>query len=182
MDRPSATDEHGPVEPEELLDSLELPPGYKAELVEGKIVVTPPPNNEHESFFAEVTYNFNVAGWRVSGNTGLITPLGRFIPDLTVVRREFFKRAPLEHWLDPEGVALVAEITSSHPSIDRDAKRRGYAAAKIPIYLLIDREAKESVLFSEPEHGDYAVTARRPIDEPIPLPEPFSFTLEDFLN
>ena len=182
VERPSATeDEHEPVEPEELLDSLELPPGYKAELIEGNIVVTPPPGTEHEGYFVETTYQFNAQGWRVSGNTGLLTPLGRFTPDLTVARRGFFSRDEPDGWRRSDGVALVAEITSSDPTHDRDSKRRGYAAAKIPLYLLIDRKAKEAVLFSEPARGDYAAVARRPIDEPIPLPEPFSFTLEDIL-
>jgi Uma2 family endonuclease len=181
MERPSATDEHEPVEPEKLLDSLELPPGYRAELIEGDIVVTPPPNAEHEGYFAETTFQFNMHGWRVSGNTGLLTPLGRFQPDLTVARRGYFSRDEPGAWRSAEGVTLVVEITSSNPSNGRDSKRRGYAAAKIPLYLLIDRKAKETALFSEPSRADYTVTARRPIDDPIPLPEPFSFTLEDFL-
>src|SRR6266702_660771 len=181
MERPSATDEHGPLEPEGLLDSLELPPGYKAELIEGDIVVTRPPGAEHEGSFAETNYQFNMQGWRVSGNTGLLTPLGRFLPDLTVARRGYFSRDEPSGWRSPDGVALVVEITCSNPDKDRGAKRRGYAGAGIPLYLLIDRKAKQTVLFSEPRDGDYAVTARSPIDEPIPLPEPFSFTLEDFL-
>ena len=180
MERPSATDERRTPEPEELLDTLELPPGYKAELVEGKIIVTPPPSNEHQDFFVSVAYDFNVAGWRASGNTGVITPLGNFIPDLTVARKEFFRRTPNEHWLQPDGIALVGEITSTNALIDRETKRRGYAQAQIPLYLLIDRKAKETVLFSDPKKDDYGTTSRRPIDEPVPLPEPFSFTLEDF--
>ena len=76
---------------------------------------------------------------------------------------------------------MVVEVTSSNASTDRDEKRRGYAAAKIPLYLLIDRQRKESVLFSEPMRGDYTTADRRPIDEPVPLPEPFSFTLEGLL-
>jgi Uma2 family endonuclease len=180
MDRPSATDEHWNPEPEELLDSLELPPGYKAELIERDIVVTPPPSGDHEGYFAEVTHHFNINGWRVSGNTGLAVPLGNFIPDLTVARKEYFRApAPSDGWRSPEGVALVAEITSSNPSNDRDSKRRGYAQAEIPLYLLIDRKAKETVLFSHPEKGDYVAAARRRITDPIALPAPFSFTLED---
>jgi len=184
MERPSASDEHDSPEPEELLDSLELPPGYKAELVEGDIIVTPPPNMEHEGYFVETTARFIENGWRVSGSLGLVTPLGLFEPDLTVALREYFanqKPGGWRTWQNPDGVALVVEITSTNPLKDRDSKRRGYAGAKIPLYLLIDRKAKETVLFSEPARGDYAVVARRPIDEPIPLPEPFSFTLEDIL-
>jgi Uma2 family endonuclease len=179
MEPPSTTDEQESAEQLALLDSLELPPGYKAELIEGDIVVTPPPNMDHEGYFAELSYHFNIHGWRVSDGLGLVTPLGRFIPDLTVARKEYFAKDGPEGWQDPDGVALVVEITSSNPTQDRDPKRRGYAAAKIPLYLLIDRKAKVAVLFSEPDHGDYAVMTRRPIGDPIPLPEPFSFTLED---
>ena len=186
MDRSSATAENDGRELEELLDTLELPPGYKAELAAGKIIVAPPPTNEHQNYVAEFTYDFNVAGWRTSGTSGLITPLCRYIPDLTVARKEFFRATPLDHWLNPKGVALVAEVTSSNPDKDkdrdRDDKRRGYAEAKIPLYLLIDRKAKETVLFSKPETGDYAVADRRPIDKEVPLPQPFSFTLKDFPN
>jgi Uma2 family endonuclease len=181
MDRPSTTDERDRSELEELLDSLELPPGYRAEIIEGDIVVTPPPGAEHEGYFVETSYQFNVHGWRVSGHTGLVTPLGLFEPDLTVARREYFANHKPRSWRSPDGVALVVEITSSNPLKDRESKRCGYAQAKIPLYLLIDRDTEETVLFSEPAHGDYQVVARRPIDEPIPLPEPFSFTLEDIL-
>jgi Uma2 family endonuclease len=173
MEKPQALDE--------LLDSLELPPGYKAETTEGQITVTPPPNDEHESVFAELTYQLNVKGWRVSGNSGLITPLGHFIPDLTVARKEYFTATSGTSWRNPEGVALVAEITSSNPSADRDGKRRGYATVGIPLYLLVDREAKQTILFSAPARGDYRTISSRPITEQIDLPVPFGFSLEDIV-
>ena len=179
MEQPSATDEHDGPEPEELLDSLELPPGYKAELIEGDIVVTPAPSFGHEAYLARMSHRFYANGWSLSGNLGVATPLGRFIPDMTVVARDYWERDSEESWQSSDGIAMVVEVTSSNPSNDRDSKRRGYAAAQIPLYLMIDRQRKETVLFSEPSDGDYAVTARRPIGEPIPLPEPFSFALED---
>ena len=176
MEKPDAI----PQSLEAVMDELELPLGYKAELIEGEISVVPPPNGEHEAFFVQLNYEFHrQGGWRVSGGTGLITPLGRFIPDLTVARREFFLPAPQDHWRHPEGVELVAEITSSNPSNDRDAKRRGYAAAGIPLYLLVDRANKQTILFSQPQRGDYRGRDFRPITGPVPLPAPFDFTLED---
>jgi Uma2 family endonuclease len=181
MDPSSVTDELWNPRANELLDSLELPPGFKAELIEGDIVVTPAPDEEHEAYFVETSARLIENGWRASGNYGLVTPLGMFQPDLTVARREFFARRERRNYRSPDGVALVVEITSSNPSNDRDSKRRGYARAKIPLYLLIDRKAERTVLFSEPEQGDYAVADRRPIGEPVPLPEPFAFTLEDYL-
>ena len=81
----------------------------------------------------------------------------------------------------PDGVALVVEITSSNPTVDRDAKRRGYAAAKVPLYLLVDREEKQTVLFSAPARGDYRTVSSRPITEQVDLPAPFGFAVEDFI-
>jgi len=178
MEKPDAI----PQSLEAVLDELKLPLGYKAELIEGEISVTPPPNGEHEGFFARLNREFNRKGDRlVSGGTGLITPLGRFIPDLTVVSPEYFYTDPQERWRQTKGIELVVEITSSNPSNDRDAKRRGYAAASIPLYLLVDRKDKQTILFSKPQRGDYRVREPRPISEPIPLPAPFDFTLKDFV-
>jgi hypothetical protein len=172
MEKPQALDD--------VLDSLELPPGYKAETIEGHISVTPPPNSEHEGMFASLTRQFTRKDWWVSANTGLITPLGRYIPDLTVVAdRNFFEGGLTESWRSPEAVALVVEITSSDPGADRDTKRRGYASAGIRFYLLVDREAKQTVLFSAPARGDYQTVSSRPITEPVDLPAPFGFSLED---
>lgn len=179
MERPRTTDELGPLELEALLESLDLPPGSKAEIIEGEVVVTPAPSFEHESYFARLSHQLNVSGWSVSGNLGVLTPLGRFIPDMTVVALDYWERDSDEGWQPADGIAMVVEITSTNPSNDRDAKRRGYARAGVPLYLLIDRQRKESVLFSEPEKADYAARARRALGEPIPLPAPFSFALED---
>jgi len=173
MEKPQALDD--------VLDSLELPPGYKAETIEGQITVTPPPNDEHELVFAELTYQLNAQGWRVSGNSGLLTPLGRFIPDLTVARKQYFTATSGVSWRNPEGVALVVEITSSNPSADRDAKRRGYGAAGIPLYLLVDRDAKQTILFSAPARGDYHTVSSRPITEQVDLPDPFGFAVEELV-
>jgi Uma2 family endonuclease len=182
MEPASATDELWNPRAKTLLESLELPPGFKAELIEGDIVVTPPPGGDHEGYFSDVAYELGRQGWRHSGNIGLITPLGKFIPDLTVARREYIiAPAPPSGWRDPTGVALVVEITSSNPSNDRDSKRRGYAQAGIPVYLLIDRHAKETVVFSEPQHGDYSAAEHCTLAGPIPLPEPLNFTLEGLL-
>ena len=178
MERPHDVDGEQGLTPEALLDSMELPPGYKAELIEGDIVMSPPPDEEHEETFAEINHQFNARGWRVSGNYGLATPRGRFLPDLTVAPREFFARRTGENWRSPERAALVVEITSTNPGKDRDAKRRGYAAAGIPLYLLVDRGRQETVLFTDPQHGDYRRALPHPSGQAIPLPAPFSFPLE----
>lgn len=170
-----------PVDLDEVLDVLEIPLGYKAESLEGRIVLTGLLGGGHEGVVVELSYRFARNGWLVSARSGLITPLGRFIPDLTVADEAFFAAGTGVWWRSPEGGGLVAEVTSSHPSLDRDGKRRGYAAAGIPLYLLVDREAKRTVLFSGPGRGDYRTVSTRLIAEPVELPAPFGFALEDFV-
>jgi Uma2 family endonuclease len=178
MERPSKTDMSP--EPEALLDSLDLPPGQKAELIEGDIVVSPAPTAVHQQLLMRISRPMVIADWDPHWDVGVaISPDRYFIPDLTVVPCGFEFSNPEGSWQSPLGIEMVVEVTSSNPDKDRNAKRRGYAAVGIPLYLLIDRDRKETVLFSEPRDGEYAVTARRPFGEPIPLPEPFSFALED---
>jgi Uma2 family endonuclease len=85
-------------------------------------------------------------------------------------------------WGSPEGIAMLSEITASYRDTDRVDKRRAYAAAGIPLYLLVDRENRETVLFSRPdvEAQDYRADVRVPFGSDLELPPPFSFTLTDF--
>ncbi|WP_035850256.1 Uma2 family endonuclease [Kitasatospora azatica] len=72
--------------------------------------------------------------------------------------------APIAHfagqgeWADPDGVLMTVEITSYDPDTDRRdrvEKPAAYAAAGIPVYLLIDRDSCDTVIHSEPEGGKY---------------------------
>nr|WP_095874469.1 Uma2 family endonuclease [Streptomyces sp. TLI_235] len=169
-------------EDEQILRSfleLDTPAGFKAELVEGEIVVTPPPSGSHETAFALLNRQFirnSTIDLDIAGNKGLIVPGGRCIPDGTVSPVGHFEDA--ESWADPAGVLLVFEITSSNPAKDREAKRLGYAAAGIPCYLLIDRSDRSARLFTDPADGDYTAHVQVPFGKPLDLPTPFSFTLD----
>jgi Uma2 family endonuclease len=167
---------------EALMDELELPPGFTAELIEGEIVATPPPNLQHETVIARLTRMINRrTDFLASSGVGLVTPRGRFIPDLTVAAEEYFLATPGEYWNDTAGVLLVAEVTSWGGAKDRGAKALGYGAAGIPLYLLIDRAAKETVLFSEPRGGEYQNREAFDITAGVPLPAPFGFTVEGLI-
>ncbi|MEU5241552.1 Uma2 family endonuclease [Streptomyces lydicus] len=185
-----------PAQDDTLLEgflALETPNGFRAELIEGEIVVTPPPDGDHEDYLSVILRQVlreSATDMDSSGHKGLLLPAGadgrppnHVIPDATIAPRalRLFRGAP--SWMPGDGVAMVVEVTSTNPLKDREAKRLCYARAGIPLYLLVDRDKATVTLFSEPENADYSGSHTQPFGKPVPLPAPFSFDLDtaDFL-
>ncbi|MCX5559179.1 Uma2 family endonuclease [Streptomyces sp. NBC_00038] len=167
------------------LFSAAAPEGWRVELVEGEIYVVPPANGEHEGIVSEVVEqviarrtdrtlrNYTGIGLNVPG----ASETGHVIPDLVVAPKGSFHDE--EEWHAPSGVLLVAEVTSdSTAARDREKKIRGYARAGIPIYLLIDREEGEVVVYSEPSGDDYTKGPKHKLGLAVPLPAPLGFELD----
>lgn len=187
---------HEPLTQEDVLLegflALDTPEGFRAELIEGEIVVTPPPDGDHEDYIGLIVTQV-VRGSRTdmqfSGNKGLklksggSCPKNHAIPDGTFAPTRLRLYRGADPWMPCEGVALILEVTSTRPHADREAKRRCYARGSIPLYLLVDREASSITLFSTPERDDYREQCTRPLGKPLSLPAPFDFDLDtaDFL-
>jgi Uma2 family endonuclease len=172
--------------------ALDTPEGFRAELVEGEIVVTPPPDGDHEDYISLIVSQVirrSRTDMQFSGNKGLklksggACPKNHAIPDGTFAPGHLRLFRGADPWMPCEGVAMVTEVTSTKPQADREAKRRCYARGGIPLYLLIDREASSITLFSDPEKDDYRQHCTLPFGKPLALPEPFAFELDttDFL-
>ncbi|WSL78701.1 Uma2 family endonuclease [Kitasatospora sp. NBC_01266] len=179
-----------PTQEEILLEdflSLATPEGFRAELIEGEISVSPPTDGEHEHYLSKVVRQIiknSAVEMDVSGHKGLLLtrggrcPKNHAIPDLTFApedRRLFLGAPP---WMPPDGVAMVVEVTSGKPVQDRIAKRHCYARGGIPLYLLIDREESKATVFSAPEGEEYTASHLAPFGKPLPLPAPFDFELD----
>ncbi|WP_310712739.1 Uma2 family endonuclease [Streptomyces lydicus] len=97
--------------------------------------------------------------------------------------------APVAHfagqgeWADPEGVLMTLEVTSYDGDTerrDRQEKPAAYAAAGIPVHLLVDRDRCELVVHTSPapERGCYLDVHRAPFGEQVALPDPVGLTLD----
>ncbi|CAL9598666.1 hypothetical protein SUDANB151_05368 [Streptomyces sp. enrichment culture] len=186
---------HEPITQDLLLEwflALDTPEGFRAELIEGEIVVTPPPDGDHEDCIGLIVsqvHRRSVTDMQFSGNKGLklknadglladhVIPDGTFAPAASRLYRG------AEPWMPCDGVSLVLEVTSSKPKADRETKRRAYARGDIPFYLLVDRQESSITLFSDPGHDDYRQHCTVALGKPLTLPAPFSFDLDttDFL-
>lgn len=172
-----------PVEDAFFAASAAVPRGWRVELIEGQVHVTPPANGEHEEIVGNLNdqvYEHDKSLMRYTG-IGLELPGAagpdRVIPDVVVAPKGSY-RDELE-WHDPAPALLVAEVTSpSTGGNDREKKLRGYARAEIPVYVLVDREAGITAVYSEPQDGKYGRSVQVRLGKKVMLPKPFDFELD----
>lgn len=173
-------------------EELDVPEGWRAEIIEGGLFFVAPPTIEHAHIVSTIqkeiyrktfTDDGELADSSIHQTVDVRIPLrsGVFIPDLSVL-----PYAALAY--DPETMMsdalLVVEVTSkSTAKRDRGPKLWGYAHAGVPLYLLVDRwdpdgDKGEVTLFSDPENGRYTSITKVPFGKELLLPAPFDLTLD----
>ncbi|ORT58852.1 Uma2 family endonuclease [Streptomyces sp. CB03238] len=163
------------------------PEGWRVELIEGDIHVTPPPNGENETILSEMNRQVipKLPDNRLLTYTGIGLNLpgasrtGHVEPDFVIALRGSI--APEAYYHDPSGVLLVCEVTSrSTAANDRAKKILGYARAGIPVYLLIDRQVEGGAIFvySKPEGDSYTRQEKYTSSQTVPLPDPLGFEID----
>jgi len=176
-------------QPEVTLEEFEAfdaaaPEGLHVELINGRVLVTPAPDGDHDEnvVFLRDQFEARDPGMRLYHERGLAVPAyrsGRARVDGAVAPRGYFRGQP--SWADPAGVLLVVEVTSGSKAdaeADRVDKRDAYAQAALPVYLLVDRHRGEVVVHWEPEGGRYRHSDKAVFGAKLRLPEPFGFNLD----
>lgn len=163
-------------------ETFDPPEGSKSEVIGGNIVVSPSPPGRHNLIHSRLHRLLDSAlptGLLVTDTVTLdLTATGeRYVPDLLVIQEEALDS---DEWLFPaKDAELVVEIVSpSNAAQDRVVKVRGYAASGVPVYLLVDPLERTVTLFTEPADGSYRAVHRVPFGDPLPLPAPFTGTLD----
>jgi Uma2 family endonuclease len=156
----------------------------RLELIHGKLGVKAVPDGDHDEIIRWVMkqclqqrpglWMYTEQGLRVE-----MYRTGRARPDGVLAPEESF--AGQSEWADPAPVLMAVEVTSYDSDTDardRRDKVRAYAETGIPVYLLIDRDSCEALVYSEPADGIYSRLVRRPFGDPVEIPAPVGMVLD----
>lgn len=175
--------------PQMLVEEFEqlartAPETVTLEFIDGKLEVKPVPDGDHDELIMWVQEQcmqhrpdlrlYRERGLKIEGYRK-----GRARPDGVLAPRRHF--AGHGEWSDPDGILMTVEVTSHDPGTDRRdrvEKCDGYAAAGIPVYLLVDREEGSVAVHSEPADGRYRVRVSRPFGDRIEIPAPVGFVMD----
>ncbi|WP_327344297.1 Uma2 family endonuclease [Streptomyces europaeiscabiei] len=178
--------EHRPQMSVEEFEELErhAPETVRLEFIQGRVVVKPVPDGNHSEIVAWLQrqcMQHRPELW-LHGERGLQTERyrkGRARPDGVLVPVGRFKGHG--EWSETGSALMAVEVTSYDADAgqrDRVEKPDGYAAAGIPVYLLIDRDDCTVTVFTEPEDGRYRQQVNKPFGAAVKLPEPVNITLD----
>lgn len=166
---------------------IDAPKNWRAEIIDGEIVMTPPPAGPHHTtvgLLTEMLVPAKPSGCGVFHTLGVVIPtsLGGYIPDLCVVPYDRLPESPDgAGYVPADAVLLAVEVTSKrNADHDRKAKKWGYAHGGVPLYLLVDRfddDGPVISLFSSPIDGAYQETITVRFGKPINLPAPFDLEI-----
>ncbi|SEQ02453.1 Uma2 family endonuclease [Streptomyces radiopugnans] len=159
------------------------PETVRLEFVNGKLEVKPVPDGDHGAIIMWLLKQcmrqrpelalYPEQGIKVEKYRG-----GRARPDGALVPEDHF--AGQGEWAEPGGVLMTVGVTSYDPDTDRRdrvEKRDAYAAAGIPVHLLVDRDDHSVTVHSEPEGGTYRSRTTRPYGAVVEIPDPVGITL-----
>ncbi|GHE13100.1 Uma2 family endonuclease [Streptomyces alanosinicus] len=161
-------------------------PGRRVEILQGRLIVTPPPDGSHALSLTWLVEAFGGAGARKVG-LRYVQGIGLWLPDLpddfavpdfSVVDEDFRDAHVQKNCYAPNVFRLVVEVTSSNWSDDLGPKVECYAQAGLPVYLIVDRKHDEVLLYTDPADGEYPAPVRFERGQTVPLPESVGVTLD----
>jgi Uma2 family endonuclease len=165
------------------LDKLDLPDGYRAEIIKGNIVVSP----WSKGYFSRVMKlvrrqleDYLPEGHLIDSSPLLFVFPGverAYGPDIYAAHERTLETD--SNRLDGEGLSFVAELTSpSTRNDDLNDKVEVYGNAGVPVYLVLDMQQEEASLFLGPYEKGYKSRLTKPFGEKLYIPDPFGCELD----
>ncbi|MEU1310030.1 Uma2 family endonuclease [Streptomyces cinnamoneus] len=156
----------------------------RAEMLDGHLIVSPPQDFAHSTAVLEVAFQLKAAavphvdlgsGYATTPGTG---PRTLVLPDVAVMSRkptasDIAHRTPDAVWYSTGILAMAVEVTSDNHEIDTGPKHRAYAAAGVPVYVIVHRQRGRVFVHTDRAGSRYLTTASRKLGDKLPLPAPY---------
>lgn len=167
----------------QTLDTLEVPDGYRAEIIGGNIVMSPWSKGFYLDIMESLAEQLKAhapEGHRVSQAPFLYVfpKVGRaYGPDIHVADAAATRIRSVH--LPGEALSLVAELTSEGTAdFDREDKVEVYGKAGVPVYVLVDMLKDRVTVYSKPAEGGYQCLTQIPFGDTVRVPAPFDCDLD----
>ncbi|MEU6662444.1 Uma2 family endonuclease [Streptomyces sp. NPDC046821] len=176
--------------------AMELPEGYHAEIIEGAIEVSPTGRFSHGQIINllrdELVFFLKETDFVARNDINVVHKGSAWVPDLFIVPRDVDRFVTADGLgITAAAVRLVVEVVSPgkrNQDRDRVRKRREYARAGIPVYVIIDdHDAQGTVtVLTEPrsDKGDWVGVHQVPYGTEVIIPEgpAKGFTLDEAIT
>ncbi|WP_107123086.1 Uma2 family endonuclease [Streptomyces caeruleatus] len=167
----------------QLWKAMELPEGYRAEIIEGAIEVSPTGRRSHAQVVNRLrnalTWFLGEGEHAAFQDTNVIHQRRGWIPDVLIAPEDLEPHGDEEDLgVAASAVSLIVEVVSPgkrNQDRDRVRKRREYARAGIPVYVIIDdydSHGTVTVLTEpDPDKADWVGVHRVPYGTEVTIPE-----------
>jgi Uma2 family endonuclease len=167
----------------ELLEELDVPEGFRAEIFGGSIVVTPWSQGYYLDIMDSLVEQLRPhlpEGHRISQAPCLyVFPEASraYGPDVHVADAQATRIRSYK--LPGHALSLVAELTSPS-SADKDGRDKveRYGKSGVPVYLLVDMLQESLMVYAKPDDHGYRVCSQVTFGEKVHIPEPFDCELD----
>ena len=156
----------------ERLENMPVPEGYKVEIVEGAIYMSPQ-RDVHWQTIRLILWALEDRFGRsakVVSDVRIDFPghLNGLAPDVAKLRDGAEKNSE-GRWL-PQDVEFIAEVISKDTARnDYGTKKTAYALAEVPVYLIADPYQGRCHIYTHPKGGDYTTETRVSFGEDLDL-------------
>ncbi|WP_432141485.1 Uma2 family endonuclease [Streptomyces sp. bgisy084] len=169
----------------ERLEQMHIPPGYKAEIVEGTIYMAPQRGTHWETILDIVEHlRTRYPKKRVLSDVRIDFPghLNGFASDVVALAENATKNDKgRPRYQDIEFIAEV--ISESTGKNDYGPKKTAYALAEVPVYMIADPYLGRCRVFTDPQDGDYKLDLTVAYGTPVDLTHTvvgITFSTEEF--